>query len=92
MVLLAIGVAGREAPEIMALVDDISNEGLVVDHQDPTPHLYLRSASRQEKLQAIVAESIATVNLKQCSCPIPPLFFPTEAGKGLLSWLSTQKK
>lgn len=88
---LALGVAAREAPEILSLADDWSNDGTAVSCENPLPHLMSRRASKQEKLQSKTDQTLALVNLKQRSCPIPPLVLPADAGQGLLHFLSVQR-
>jgi hypothetical protein len=88
---LALGVAARETPEIMDLTDDWSNDGTAVGYENPLPQLTSRRASRQERLQSNTDQTLALVNLKQRSCPIPPLVLPADAGPALLHFLSVQR-
>jgi hypothetical protein len=91
MFFLAIGVAGRETPEIVGLTEDLSNEGMVIRYEDPFPRLALRLPSKQERLQVTTNQNIALVNLKTRSCPVPPLVLLADTGPGLLHFLSVQR-
>jgi hypothetical protein len=91
ILLLALGVAAREAPEIMSLTDDFSNEGMVVGYENPPQRLTIRRASEPEKLRAKCLLLLIRSNLKQKSWPTPPLVLQAGAGQGRLRFLSIQR-
>jgi len=90
VLLLLIGVAARETPEIMSLTDDISNEGLVVGYEDPLPKLTLRCRSRPERLRA-ATPSCSSVGFRKRSSLSPVAGSAENAGKALLHLLSIQR-
>ncbi len=89
---LAFGVAAREAPELARLTEDFSNDGVVVGFEDSIAGLTSRRISAPERLLPNPGRILALVNLKKRSSFIPCLVLSTQAGKGLLLFLSIQRK
>lgn len=91
MLLLILGVAARETPEIMTLSDDVSNDGIAVGFEDPISQMTSRCVSRPERLPSTAAQPSAFIDVKKRTHPISPLVLPARAGKGLLRSVSLQR-
>jgi hypothetical protein len=56
VLLLALGVAGREVPELVSLTDDVSKDGeLITWVEDAVPELKLISPSRRDPSSTLPA-------------------------------------
>lgn len=86
--LLALAVAGREAPEIARLADNVANDGQVVESRSKsTPKVNSCREDQQDRLLFTRNDSFFVENLTDCA-----LIVPVKAGQDLLHLLRLQRK
>lgn len=92
MLILVMGVVGREFPELLELADDNSNEGIVVGCKDQLPSLSSRPLLRPEKAvrasNQFVTPGILSGNHYWFG---PSLDASTRSGHGILAFLSCRR-
>ena len=92
VLLLTLGVAAREFPESLSLVDDVSNDGeLIACELEPVPGLGFAASISSTKQRRIVGERSIGHNLT-CSTSASGLAPPTCVGPDLLYRLHLQRK
>ena len=89
--LLILAVALREAPEIMSLTDDWSNDGTPVSVVRHSPRLTRRPASVGEKARRLAAESLLSLRIKEPLFTGRFLSSHCETGKSRLLVLSVRR-
>lgn len=86
---LTLGVAARETPEILELIDDWSNDGVAVGYKDPTPRLAKRALTPRELARSVVVRPLPIGNVtKKYFWFGPSLDASSKAGPDLLRLLS----
>jgi|GEM_PF-833306 len=91
MLFLIFGVAVREAPEILSLTDDWSNDGTPVSAADPLPKLIQRRILPQERIQAPAVAWLASATLKMHDPLASISVSANRTGKSLQHFLSIQR-
>ncbi|MGD0698105.1 MAG: hypothetical protein ABSB82_25095 [Terriglobia bacterium] len=91
MLLLIFGVAAREAPEILSLADDWSNDGTAVSVRDPLPKLIQRRIFPQERIQAPAVAWSGSATLKMHGSLSSISVSAKKTGKILRHFLSIQR-
>jgi hypothetical protein len=92
VLLLVLGVAGREVPELFSLTDDVSNDGeLVTWADDAVPQLRLLRPSQRDPRGALRAACSGRLNPERVvfACRVPAFVVP---GPALLHRLKLQRK
>ena len=93
MLLLALGVAARETPELLELTEDMSNEGMVVDYKDPLPELTSRNLFPHELARPALAPSSAFTRVSNGHVwPGPSWGASCKAGRDILKFLSIKRE
>jgi hypothetical protein len=93
MLLLALGVAARETPELLELTEDMSNEGMAVGNEDRLPGMPCRDFYPQEPLPRVLARPCPALNLSQRHCWFGPSHDASpKAGRDILQFLSIERK
>jgi hypothetical protein len=88
MLFLIFGVATREAPEIMNLADDWSNDGTAVSYENPLPKLTRRPTFRGERFQVPTSLPLTSLKVKKRDSLRPICVSTQETGRDLLHFLS----
>jgi hypothetical protein len=92
VLLLVLGVAGREVPELFSLTDDVSNDGeLVTWADDAVPQLRLLRLSKRDPSNTLPGTYLTWLNPGYAvfARSVPAFVVP---GPDLLHRLSLQKK
>lgn len=64
LLLLALGVAARETPELLELTEDTSNEGMVAGYENRLPEIPWRNLYPREPVPRLRARPRAARNIK----------------------------
>ena len=88
VLLLALGVAVRDAPEISSLLDDYSNDGVIECCQGSVRQTASSQRSKQETLSLTATRFLARMHLRQRRACVPSFVLPSATGKGRLRFLS----
>ena len=88
VLLLAFGVAVKDAPEISSLLDDYSNDGMTVYCQDSIPQVSSHRRSRRETTHSTSSRPSGLVHLRRHAPTAPIIVPPYNLGKGRLHFLS----
>ncbi len=91
MLLLALGVAARDTPEILELTDDVSNDALLADAKTLLPIASRPLYPREPGPHALAPAAALNLSLEHCWIGPPHDAFP-KVGRDILEFLSLERK